>query len=336
MNKELKSVLLEVKDLRTYFFTRHGVVKAVDGVSYNLAEGEMLGIVGESGSGKSVGALSILRLISLAKGKIMGGEVIFDGEDLLKLNEEEMRHIRGNKIAMVFQEPMTALNPVLTIGRQISESMQVHLGMDNRAATLRSAELLDMVGIPDAETKLDNYPHEFSGGMRQRVMISMALSCNPKILIADEPTSALDVTTQAQILELLKRLMTEFGVAVILITHSLGVVARYVDWVMVMYAGRIVESAPVRELYANPGHPYTLGLLKSVPRLDEIIKEKLVPIDGLPPNLVNLPSGCAFASRCSYVVNECHETTPELVPVAENHSVACWVDTRKNNGQNHG
>ena len=323
------NTLLQVRDLKTYFFTRQGVVKALDGITYDLAEGEMLGMVGESGSGKSISALSLLRLIPYPQGRIMSGEIIFEGRDLVKLDEKEIRRIRGSRIGMIFQEPMTSLNPVLTIGRQISETLQLHLGMDSRTAIQRSAELLEMVGIPDAKTKLGDYPHQFSGGMRQRVMIAMALSCNPRLLLADEPTSALDVTTQAQVLEIIKKLTADFGVAVVLITHSLGLVARYVDRVMVMYAGRIVETAPTRELYAAPGHPYTVGLLKSVPRLDEAAKEKLIPIQGSPPNLIGTPPGCAFLPRCSYAVEKCAESRPELAPVAENHHIACWANIER-------
>jgi oligopeptide transport system ATP-binding protein len=319
------AVLLQVRDLRTHFFTRQGVVKALDGITYDLAEGEMLGIVGESGSGKSVSALSLLRLIPNPQGRIVSGEIIFEGRDLVKLDEREMRHIRGSRIAMIFQEPMTSLNPVLTIGRQISEALQLHLRMDMRAAMQRSAELLEMVGIADARTKLRQYPHQFSGGMRQRVMIAMALSCNPRLLVADEPTSALDVTTQAQILEIIKKLTVELGIAVILITHSLGLLARYVDRVVVMYAGRIVEMAPVADLYASPKHPYTIGLLRSVPRLDETVRERLVPIEGSPPDLVDMLPGCAFFPRCGYATDTCAESMPELALVAQNHLVACWA-----------
>lgn len=323
------SQLLQVKDLKMHFFTRHGVVRAVDGVSYDLAEGEMLGIVGESGSGKSVGALSILRLNPEPPAKVINGEIIFEGTNLLNLSDKEMRRIRGGKIAMIFQEPMTSLNPVLTIGRQLSESLELHLRMDRKAAMKRSAELLEMVGIPEAKRKLQDYPHQFSGGMRQRVMIAMALSCNPRLLIADEPTSALDITTQIQILEVIKKLTVELGIAVILITHSLGVVARYVDRVMVMYAGRVVEAAPVRELFSQPRHPYTMGLLRSAPRLDETVKEKLVAIEGSPPNLIKLPPGCAFSPRCSYAIDKCTEMSPELERVTENHCKACWVNMER-------
>ena len=321
--------LLQVKDLQTHFFTDEGVVRAVDGISYDVQEGETMGLVGESGCGKSVSALSILRLIPSPPGKIVGGEVWFDGDNLLKVDEEEIRHVRGNRIAMIFQEPMTSLNPVLTIGRQITEALELHLKMDRHAANRRAAELLEMVGIPEAHTRLNDYPHQFSGGMRQRVMIAMALSCNPKLLLADEPTTALDVTIQAQILEIMARLSREFGTAVIIITHNLGVVARYANRVNVMYAGKIVESSSARELYANPRHPYTLGLLRSVPRLDEARRDKLVPIEGLPPDLANVPKGCSFYPRCSYHVERCLQEAPPLMLVDEKHYAACWVDVRQ-------
>jgi len=317
--------LLQVKDLTTQFFTEEGVVHAVDGVSYDVEEGETLGLVGESGSGKSVSALSILRLIPNPPGKIVKGEVLFEGDDILKMDEEEIRHIRGNRIAMVFQEPMTSLNPVLTIGRQLTEALELHLKMDASAAKKRAAELLDMVGIPAGGSRLNDYPHQFSGGMRQRVMIAMALSCNPKLLLADEPTTALDVTIQAQVLEIMARLSRELGTAVIIITHNLGVVARYADRVNVMYAGKIVETAKAPELYANPRHPYTIGLLKSVPRLDQGKKDRLVPIDGVPPDLVHRPAGCSFAPRCAYKIEKCLTDEPPLLNVGEKHESACWV-----------
>ena len=316
--------LLEVKDLRTQFFTEEGVVKAVDGVSWDILPGEILGLVGESGCGKSVSALSVLRLIPHPPGKIVGGEIFFEGEDMLKMDEDEVRHIRGNKIGMIFQEPMTSLNPVLTIGRQLTETLELHLKMDKQAAVQRAIELLEMVGIPEAKSRINDYPHQFSGGMRQRVMIAMALSCNPKLLLADEPTTALDVTIQAQILELLTRLTRELGTAVVIITHNLGVVARYADRVNVMYAGRVVETASAMDLYHQPRHPYTLGLLKSVPRLDQIKKEKLDPIEGMPPDLVHLDAGCPFRPRCRFAVDRCKEENPPLMAVAENHSAACW------------
>ena len=321
--------LLQVKDLRTHFFTDEGVVRAVDGISYDVEEGETMGLVGESGCGKSVSALSILRLIPSPPGKIVGGEVWFDGRDLLKVNEEEIRHVRGNRIAMIFQEPMTSLNPVLTIGRQITEALELHLKMNRNAANGRAVELLEMVGIPEGQTRLNDYPHQFSGGMRQRVMIAMALSCNPKLLLADEPTTALDVTIQAQILEIMARLSSEFGTAVIIITHNLGVVARYANRVNVMYAGKIVESGSAREIYGRPRHPYTLGLLRSVPRLDEARRDKLVPIEGLPPDLANIPPGCSFYPRCAYRIDRCRQEEPPLMLVDAKHYAACWVDVRQ-------
>ena len=330
------SKLLQVRDLKTHFFTDEGVVKAVDGVSYDLEEGETLGLVGESGCGKSVSALSLLRLIPSPPGKIVGGEVLFEGQDLMRLDEDEIRHIRGNRIAMVFQEPMTSLNPVLTIGRQLTEGLELHLKMDRAAARRRAIELLEMVGIPEAPTRLNDYPHQFSGGMRQRVMIAMALSCNPKLLLADEPTTALDVTIQAQILEIMARLSRELGTAVIIITHNLGVVARYADRVNVMYAGKIVETASARTLYADPRHPYTVGLLKSVPRLDQVRKDKLEPIEGVPPDLINMPQGCSFYPRCAYRLDKCREEAPPLLQVDSNHYAACWVDVRERRSERNG
>lgn len=319
------AALLEVKDLRTHFTTRDGVVKAVDGVSYDIQEGETLGLVGESGCGKSVSALSILRLISDPPGRIVSGSVEFEGRDLLQLSESDMRGVRGNDIAMVFQEPMTSLNPVLTIGRQLTEGLELHLKMSKGDARSRAAELLQMVGIPDAAQQLKSYPHQFSGGMRQRVMIAMALSCNPKLLIADEPTTALDVTIQAQILELLQKLSAEMGTAVLIITHNLGVIARYASRVNVMYAGKIVEGGTTRELFTNPKHPYTKGLLQSVPRVSQDRRERLFTIEGSPPDLINLPSGCAFQSRCAYAVAECSASTPPLTDRGDAHLAACFA-----------
>ncbi len=317
--------LLEVKNLVTQFFTMEGVVKAVDGISYNVEAGETLGLVGESGCGKSVSALSVMRLIPWPPGKVMNGEVLFEGEDLLKIDNDEMRSIRGKEIAMVFQEPMTSLNPVLTIGRQLTETMELHLNLDKQGAQQRAVDLLQMIGIPDPERRLDQYPHQFSGGMRQRVMIAMALSCNPKLLIADEPTTALDVTIQAQILELMKSLCREFGAALIVITHNLGVVARYADRVNVMYAGKIIEKGTSEEIYHQPKHPYTLGLLQSVPRLDEPRRVKLEPIEGQPPDLINLPPGCSFRSRCRFTVGQCEVDVPPLeVYQSGGHVAACW------------
>jgi oligopeptide transport system ATP-binding protein len=320
------TTLLEVKGLRTQFFTQDGVVNAVNGISYTLNEGETLGIVGESGCGKSVGVMSLIRLIPSPPGKIVAGEVIFDGRDLLKLSDDEIRSIRGNKIAMIFQDPMTSLNPVLTIGRQIGEALELHLGMDKKQSRARTVELLELVGIPSAKDRLDNYPHQFSGGMRQRVMIAMGLSCNPQLLIADEPTTALDVTIQAQIIDLAKRLRDEIGMAMIWITHDLGVVAGLAHRVIVMYAGYIVEEAPVKQLYQNPRHPYTLGLLGSLPRLDEERPEQLQSIEGLPPDLINFPQGCPFYARCKYRIDICTHEMPPLKTVGIGHKAACYVD----------
>lgn len=323
------TTLLEVKDLKTRFYTQDGVVHAVNGISYTLDEGSTLGIVGESGCGKSVSVLSAMRLIPEPPGKIVGGQVIFEGEDLLKMPMDEIRHVRGNKIAMIFQDPMTSLNPVLTIGRQVEEALELHMGMSRSQARQRAIELLQMVGIPQAEDRIDDYPHQFSGGMRQRVMIAMALSCNPQILIADEPTTALDVTIQAQIIDLVKRLRDEIGMAVIWITHDLGIIAGLAEKVIVMYAGFIVEEAPVKELYGDPRHPYTIGLLGSLPRLDARKSHKLVSIEGLPPDLINLPPGCPFAPRCAYVIDRCLEENPSLEAVGlNNHRIACWVDVK--------
>ena len=319
------ATLLEVRNLKTHFFTDAGVVKAVDGVSYEVEAGETLSLVGESGCGKSVSALSIMRLIPHPPGRIIGGEVIFDGRDLLKLSDAEIRHVRGKHIAMVYQEPMTSLNPVLTIRRQLTESLELHLDMDRAAARQEAVRRLEQVGIPDPQRRIRQYPHQFSGGMLQRVMIAMALSCNPKLIIADEPTTALDVTIQAQILDLMKRLSREYGVSLLIITHNLGVVARYADRVNIMYAGRIVERGTAQDIYRNPRHPYTLGLLNSVPRLDLPKKEKLNPIEGQPPDLTNLPSGCAFRERCRFAVARCATETPPLRSVEADHLSACFV-----------
>jgi oligopeptide transport system ATP-binding protein len=320
--------LLEVKGLKTRFFTEDGVVHAVNGISYDLEEGDALGIVGESGCGKSVSVLSVMRLIPEPPGKIVGGEVFFEGRDMLKMDPEEVRKVRGNKIAMVFQDPMTSLNPVLTIGRQIDEALELHMGMDKHQARERTVELLEMVGIPEAANRADDYPHQFSGGMRQRVMIAMALSCNPRILIADEPTTALDVTIQAQIVELVKRLRDDIGMTTVWITHDLGVVAGLAEKLIVMYAGYIVERASVKDVYGDPRHPYTIGLLGSLPRLDETRKRRLYSMRGLPPDLIDLQPGCPFAPRCDYVIDRCREETPPLKPVALGHEIACWVDVR--------
>ena len=318
------ATLLEVKNLKTHFFTMEGVVKAVDGVSYELNEGETLGLVGESGCGKSVSALSVMRLIPDPPGKIIDGEILLDGEDILKIDMEGMREVRGAKIAMVFQEPMTSLNPVLTVERQITETLQLHMGMSKLESQRESVNLLTRVGIPDPEIRIKQYPHQFSGGMRQRVMIAMALSCNPRLIIADEPTTALDVTIQAQILDLMKSLTTELGVALIVITHNLGVVARYADRVNIMYAGKVIERGEAREIYSNPRHPYTVGLLRSVPRLDLPRRAKLDPIEGQPPDLINLPPGCAFRERCRWAVDKCATDTPELVETSDGHLSACF------------
>ena len=300
-------------------------MRAVDDVSWDVRAGETVALVGESGCGKSVSALSVMRLIAAPAGRIVGGEIWFRGKDLLRLSEEEMRRVRGREIAMVFQEPMTSLNPVLSVGRQLTEGVEIHLGADAARARARAEELLQMVGIPDPTRRLRQYPHQFSGGMRQRMMIAMALACQPSLVLADEPTTALDVTIQAQILELMKSLSRQLGVAMLIITHNLGVVARYADRVNVMYAGRIVEQGSARELYAHPRHPYTLGLLRSVPRLDEARRARLDPIEGQPPDLTRLPPGCAFAPRCTFRVERCRVERPVLRPAGDDgHVSACW------------
>ena len=318
--------LIEVRNLQTQFFTQDGIVHAVNGINYEVAEGETVAIVGESGSGKSVGVMSLIRLIPEPPGKIVNGEVEFDGQDLLQLNEEELRQIRGNRIAMIFQDPMTSLNPVLTIGRQITEALELHLNMNRDESRSRAIELLELVGIPDAGARLDDYPHQFSGGMRQRVMIAMGLSCNPQLLIADEPTTALDVTIQAQIVDLVTRLQSELGMAIIWITHDLGVVAGLADRVLVMYAGFIVEEGPVDVIYGQPRHPYTLGLLRSIPRLDLGRQKRLIPIEGLPPDLLDPPQSCPFAPRCPFVIDKCLEENPPLMAIGAVRKSACWVD----------
>lgn len=317
--------ILEIKGLQTRFYTDEGVVHAVNGVSYGMEQGEILGVVGESGCGKSVHALSILRLIPDPPGKIESGEIWFDGRDMLKMSENEMRYIRGKQIAMVFQDPMTSLNPVYTVGFQIMEALTYHLSMDYKQARDRAIELLTIVGIPEASQRVDDYPHQFSGGMRQRAMIAMALSCIPRLLIADEPTTALDVTIQAQIVDLVKRLQAELGMAVMWITHDLGVVAEIAQRVNVMYAGYIIERGKVRDIFKHPRHPYTQGLLGSLPRLDEAPGTKLVSIPGLPPDLILLPKGCPFAARCVFVQDRCREEHPPLEEAGESeHIVACW------------
>jgi oligopeptide transport system ATP-binding protein len=316
--------VLEVNDLKTYFFTDEGVVKAVDGISFDLKFGETLGIVGETGSGKSVTALSILRLIPQTQGKIINGEIIFDKKDLLKLNEKKLRSYRGNRISMIFQDPMTSLNPVYTIGNQIMESLIIHQKMDKESAREEAIKLLGLVGIAEVEKRLSSYPHEFSGGMRQRVMIAMAIANAPDILIADEPTTALDVTIQAQILELIEELKYKTNSSIILITHDLGVVAKYAKRVMVMYAGKTVEFSTVDNIYYRPMHPYTMGLMNSITRLDKSKKERLKPIEGSPPSLIDLPRGCTFRNRCPYRRAECSRKFPPLVEVEEGHFVACF------------
>jgi oligopeptide transport system ATP-binding protein len=321
--------LLDVKNLSTYFSTDDGIVKAVNDVSFDINEGETLGLVGESGCGKSVSALSILQLIPNPPGKIVNGEIIFDGQNLLDLDKNEICDVRGNKISMIFQEPMTSLNPVYTIGHQLAEPLQLHKDMNKEVAWNEAVKLLSKVQIPEPELRVNAYPHQFSGGMRQRAMIAMGMSCVPKMIIADEPTTALDVTIQAQLLELLKNLSRDFGTSLIIITHNLGVVARYADRINVMYAGRIVEKASARDLYKDPRHPYTIGLMLSVPRLDEDVKKKLIPIEGQPPDLLAIPPGCAFHPRCPYAFEKCRIETPELETIADNHEIACWIDVKQ-------
>jgi oligopeptide transport system ATP-binding protein len=323
----LGEYLLEVQDLKTYFKVKAGRVRAVDGTSFAVKPGEKLGVVGESGCGKSVTALSIMRLVPQPPGEYAGGSILFQDQDLLELPESAMRKIRGGQIGMIFQDPMTCLNPTMTVGKQIAEGLRIHLKLSSDQSLKRAVALLEQVGIPDAATRASAYPHQFSGGMRQRVMIAIALACNPKLLIADEPTTALDVTVQAQILELISGVCNEFGTAVILITHDLGVVAGMTDRVVVMYAGKVVETAPTDELFANPRHPYTLGLLSSVPRLDEQRTSELRTIEGAPPDLLQPPPGCPFMPRCTFARAICR-TMPPLDPVAGNaaHRKACWAD----------
>ena len=316
--------LLKVKNLKTYFFTHEGTVKAVDEVSFSVNQGKTLGLVGESGCGKSVTALSIMRLIPNPPGKIVSGEIWFEGKNLLKLDEKEIRKIRGKKISMIFQEPMTSLDPVFTIGHEIVEAIQLHQGLNKDEAQKKAIEALKIVGIPDVEKRINNYPHQLSGGMRQRVMIAMALSCNPTLLIADEPTTALDVTIQAQILRLINDLKDKFAASVMLITHNLGVIAEMCDYVAVMYAGHIVEYANVDTLFHNPLHPYTRGLHKSIPRLDLEV-ERLDTIKGLVPNLLNLPSGCPFHPRCDFCFKRCVEEMPKLIEIEDSHLVRCHL-----------
>ncbi|MEQ8506130.1 MAG: ABC transporter ATP-binding protein [Rhodospirillales bacterium] len=316
--------LLEIDNLQTHFFTSGGTVKAVDGVSYDVNAGETVAVVGESGSGKSVTALSILRLIPKPPGEIVGGEIRFQGKNLAFCSEDEIREIRGRDISMIFQEPMTSLNPVLSIGMQLTEPMIAHMNMSEAEAKDRAVKLLEMVGINEPRRRIDQYPHHLSGGMRQRVMIAMSLACEPKLIIADEPTTALDVTIQAQILELMKNLTRDLGVAMIIITHNLGVVARYADRVNVMYAGRIVESGNASDIYHRPRHPYTLALLKSVPRMDRPRQEKLDPVEGQPPDLTRLDGGCSFRPRCKFAVDKCAESYPSLEEMGDQHFSACF------------
>ena len=318
------ATLLEIEGLKTQFFTSAGTVKAVDGVSYTVEQGETVAVVGESGCGKSVTALSILRLIPWPPGRIIDGHIRFDNKDLLSLDEESMREIRGRDIGMIFQEPMTSLNPVLSIGLQLTETLVTHMEITQEAAQRRAAELLEMVGISEPNRRLKQYPHHLSGGMRQRVMIAIALSCEPKLIIADEPTTALDVTIQAQILELMKDLTRKLNVAMIIITHNLGVVARYADRVNVMYAGKIIESGSANDIYHAPKHPYTLALLKSIPRMDQARQAKLDPVEGQPPDLTKLDDGCAFRPRCRYAIDRCNADFPLLEQVGEGHFSACW------------
>ena len=316
--------LLEVRDLATRFSTADGYVQAVDGVSFHIDEGETLGLVGESGCGKSVTSLSVMRLIPNPPGEITAGSVIFEGTDLQQISEREMRRVRGGSIGMIFQEPMTSLNPVLTIGRQITEALELHLDLKRTAARNRAVEILARVGLPDSARRFDDYPHQLSGGQRQRAMIAIAISCNPRLLIADEATTALDVTIQAQILELLQELCDELKMALLIITHNLGVVARYAQRVAVMYAGKIIESGMADQIYASPRHPYTKGLISSVPRLDAPAGRRLTSIEGEIPDLANLPEGCAFAPRCRWAVDRCRIESPPLTSENGDHTAACW------------
>lgn len=317
------TTLLDVRDLQVIFDTKDGIVRAVNGISYSLDQGDTLGIVGESGCGKTVSALSMLRLLPEPPAEIVGGQMLFEGHDILQMKASEMHRIRGGEIAMIFQDPMTSLNPVMTIGDQISEAMRVNLGTGPREARDRSIEILTNVGIPKAAERLNDYPHEFSGGMRQRVMIAIAISCRPKLLIADEPTTSLDVTVQAQLIDLVKRLQEELGMTVIWITHDLGVIARLAKRVNVMYAGYIVEMGPIKPLFKQPLHPYTRALLTSLPSLDMTSDQELDYIEGTPPNMINLPKGCSFQPRCPYRTEKC-TTRPELLSVEDGRQVACW------------
>lgn len=323
-------IILQVKNLKTYFKTDEGMVKAVDGVSFDLRKGETLGIVGESGCGKSVTNLSVMRLIPMPPGRIVDGEIIFNGKDILKMDDNELRKLRGNMISMIFQDPMTSLNPFLRISTQMTETIRLHQGLEKKAASGKAIEMLKKVGIPSPEKRVDDYPHQFSGGMRQRVMIAMALSCNPAVLIADEPTTALDVTIQAQILELMQHMAADFGTSTILITHDLGVVAGMCDNICVMYAGRIAEKATNDELFEDPKHPYTQGLIKSVPRMDKSSSEQLYSIEGQPPNLIDLPECCPFHPRCDRAMDICRKKYPEPVILdGGSRTVSCWLYRQK-------
>lgn len=325
----MEQPLIEIKNLQTQFFTDDGLARAVDGVSYSLDRGETVGVVGESGCGKSVTALSVLRLIPDPPGRIVGGEILFEGQNLLDFSAAEMRRIRGNDISMIFQEPMTSLNPVFTIGNQIAEAVKLHQRLNSKEATNKAIEMLTLVGIPEPARRVHEYPHQLSGGMRQRAMIAMALSCNPKVLIADEPTTALDVTIEAQILDLMRNLQSELGTAILMITHDLGVVAEMARKVVVMYAGKVVEQAPVEVVFSAPNHPYTQGLLQSLPRVDQTgegEKQRLQEIVGIVPSLLNLPTGCNFATRCPSAMAVCEEKEPPLEQVAPEHFSACWLN----------
>jgi oligopeptide/dipeptide ABC transporter ATP-binding protein len=318
--------LLDVKDLETNFRTNEGTIHAVNGVSFHLKEGETLGIVGESGCGKSVTVMSILHLIPSPPGKVVAGQALYAGQDLLKMKDQEIRHILGAQISIIFQDPMTSFNPVLTIGKQLIEPLEIHQNLDKSVSRERAIRMLEMVGIPNAGERMGDYPHQFSGGMRQRAMIAMALICSPQLLIADEPTTALDVTIQAQIIELVKRLRDDLGMSIIWITHDLGIIAGLADRVMVMYGGLVAEEVPVVELYSNPQHPYTIALLSSLPRVDELGHRRLASIDGLPPVLLEKPTSCPFAERCQFVIDRCRSELPPLLPVGLEHYAACWVD----------
>jgi peptide/nickel transport system ATP-binding protein len=324
----MAAALLEIRGLKTHFATDDGMVQAVDGVDITIGRGETVGVVGESGCGKTVTALSVLKLVAIPPGRFVGGQILYQGRDLLPLDTEEMDRIRAKDIAMVFQEPMTSLNPVYTIGEQIAEVVRKHEGLSRRAALDKTIEMLRLVQIPNPDKRLDDYPHQFSGGMRQRVMIAMALSCSPKLLIADEPTTALDVTIQAQILELLQDMKSRFGMAIMLITHAMGVVAETCQRVVVMYAGKVIEEAPVDELFANPRHPYTQGLIRSIPRIDTAVtkKQRLEAIPGVVPSLLGPPPGCRFAARCRYAMPRCRDAVPPLRDVGGGHKVACVLE----------